>query len=160
MIHNQLSVPNFLSLPMSMAVLALVTLSLVSCHSHEDSATMKEARALNAETNEVARKFHERLELIREDLSAQLNRDGQGMDSLFESALGQLDELDARYEQWMSNQVLLPGATCNHDHAEGEHHHHHETSLDELSDGDHLELQKAIRAELEMLVSQLNSLKP
>ena len=57
----------------------------------------------------------------------------------------------------MSDQVLLPGATCNHDHADGEHHHHH-TSLDDLSDEDHLELQKAIRAELDKLVATLNGL--
>ena len=42
-------------------------------------------------------------------------------------------------------------------HADGEHHHHH-TSLDDLSDEDHLELQKAIRAELDKLVATLNGL--
>jgi len=149
-----------LSGALAMASLALVSVLTAGCHSHEDSATMKEARALNEETSEVGRKFHTRLGLIREDIQAQLDGDAQGTEELFERVLAELDDLDARYETWMSNQVLLPGATCNHDHADGEHHHHHETSLDELSDDDHLALQKAIRDELDGLVNELNSLKP
>ena len=149
-----------LSGALALASLALAAVLATGCHSHEDSATMKEARALNDETNEVGRKFHTRLELIREDIQAQLDGDAQGTEELFKRVLAELDDLDARYETWMSNQVLLPGATCNHDHADGEHHHHHETSLDELSDDDHLALQKAIRDELAGLVNELNSLKP
>ena len=142
---------------LTMATLLLVVLP--GCHSHEDSATMKEARALNEETTEVGRKFHQRIDMIREDLQAQLEGNPGGLAASFESALSQLDSLDARYEAWMSNQILLPGQTCNHDHADGEHHHHHD-SMDELSDADHLALQKAIRAELEGLVDDLNALKP
>ena len=142
-----------------LASTALVFLVFAGCESHEDSATMKEARSLNAETTEVGRKFHERLNMIREDLQAQLDGNPEGLAVSFESALMQIDELDARYHAWMSNQVLLPGQTCNHDHANGEHHHHHE-SMDELSDAEHLALQKAIRAELEGLVAELNTLKP
>ena len=149
-----------LSGALALASLALTAVLATGCHSHEDSATIKEARALNDETNEVGRKFHTRLELIREDIQAQLDGDAQGMEELFKRVLVKLDDLDARYETWMSNQVLLPGATCNHDHADGEHHHHHETSLDELSDEDQLALQKAIREELDGLVNELNSLKP
>ena len=121
---------------------------------------MKEARALNAETTEVGRKFHDRLDMIREDLEAQLADNPGGLAPSFERALATLSDLDARYEAWMSNQILLPGQSCNHDHAEGEHHHHHHESMDDLSDADHLELQKAIRTELDGLVKELNSLKP
>lgn len=142
------------------ALVALLVATSWGCHSHEDSPTMKEARTLNAETNEVGRQFHTRLDLIREDIQAQLQGDLEGKEEMFRRVLSTLNDLDARYETWMSNQVLLPGATCNHDHADGEHHHHHETSLDELSDEDHLALQKAIRAELDGLVNELNSLKP
>ena len=120
---------------------------------------MKEARALNEETTEVGRKFHQRIDMIREDLQVQLEGNPEGLADSFESALAQLDSLDARYEAWMSNQILLPGQTCNHDHADGGHHHHHD-SMDELSDADHLALQKAIRAELDGLVDELNALKP
>ena len=136
---------------------ALLLVVLPSCHSHEDSATMKEARALNEETTEVGRKFHQRIDMIREDLQAQLADQPEA--EKVEATLAQLDALDARYETWMSNQILLPGQTCNHDHADGEHHHHHD-SMDELSDADHLALQKAIRAELDGLVDELNALKP
>ena len=139
--------------------LILTLVVLAGCHSHEDSETMKEARALNAETTEVGRKFHQRLDMIREDLQAQLAGNPDGLEELFSRAIATLDDLDARYETWMSNQILLPGQTCNHDHADGEHHHHHE-SMDDLSDADHLALQQAIRAELDGLVNELNSLKP
>ena len=142
-----------------LASTALVFLVFAGCESHEDSATMQEARSLNAETTEVGRKFHERLNMIREDLQAQLDVNPEGLAVSFESALIQINQLDERYHAWMSNQVLLPGQTCNHDHANGEHHHHHE-SMDELSDAEHLALQKAIRAELEGLVAELNTLKP
>ncbi|MGB0247196.1 MAG: hypothetical protein ACPGAB_01650 [Flavobacteriales bacterium] len=143
----------------ALTLAALLLVALPGCHSHEDSATMKEARALNEETTEVGRKFHQRIDMIREDLQAQLEGNPGGLAGSFESALSQLDSLDARYEAWMSNQILLPGQTCNHDHADGEHHHHHD-SMDELSDADHLALQKAIRAELDGLVDELNALKP
>ena len=132
------------------------------CHTDQgDSATLKEARALNEETNQMGRQFHARLELIREDIQAQVDAGNSDLEDTFRKALATLNDLDTRYASWLSNQVLLPGATCNHDHGDGDHHHHHhETSLDELSDADHLALQKAIRAELEGLLKELNSLTP
>ena len=143
----------------STAALVLALSFMAGCHSHEDSATMKEARALNAETEQVGQQFHQRLGMIQEDLEAQLNGDPGALGPLFERALGTVNALEAQYETWLSNQILLPGQSCNHDHADGEHHHHH-ASMDEFSDGDHLELQKAIRAELDSMVEALNSLKP
>ena len=137
----------------------MLALLLSACHTHEDSATMKEARAVNEETNLVARSFEQRAEMVREDLTTRLGMDetSEEVKGKMEAVLSQLDELESQYQTWMSDQVLLPGATCNHDHADGEHHHHH-TSLDDLSDEDHLELQKAIRAELDKLVATLNGL--
>lgn len=141
------------------ATLILALVGFAGCHSHEDSATMKEARTLNAETQQLGQQFHQRLGMIQEDLEAQLNGDPGALGPLFERALGTVSDLDAQYEAWLSNQVLLPGQSCNHDHADGEHHHHH-ASMDDLSDADHLELQKAIRVELDSMVTALNSLKP
>ncbi|HCC64071.1 MAG TPA: hypothetical protein DEP62_02560 [Flavobacteriales bacterium] len=137
----------------------MLALLLSACHTHEDSATMKEARAVNEETNLVARSFEQRAEMVREDLTTRMGMDEtpEEVKGKMEAVLSQLDELESQYQTWMSDQVLLPGATCNHDHADGEHHHHH-TSLDDLSDEDHLELQKAIRAELDKLVATLNGL--
>ena len=137
----------------------MLALLLSACHTHEDSATMKEARAVNEETNLVARSFEQRAEMVREDLTTRMGMDGtpEEVKGKMEAVLSQLDELESQYQTWMSDQVLLPGATCNHDHEDGEHHHHH-TSLDDLSDEDHLELQKAIRAELDKLVATLNGL--
>jgi len=96
---NLISISRFrrLSGVLAMASFALAALLTNGCHSHEDSATMKEARALNEETNEVGRKFHTRLELIREDIQAQLDGDAQGTEELFKRVLVKLDDLDARY---------------------------------------------------------------
>ena len=137
----------------------MLALLLSACHTHEDSATMKEARAVNEETNLVARSFEQRAEMVREDLTTRMGMDEtpEEVKGKMEAVLSQLDELESQYQTWMSDQVLLPGATCNHDHEDGAHHHHH-TSLDDLSDEDHLELQKAIRAELDKLVATLNGL--
>ena len=46
----------------------MLALLLSACHTHEDSATMKEARAVNEETTLVARSFEQRSEMVREDL--------------------------------------------------------------------------------------------
>lgn len=137
----------------------MLALLLSACHTHEDSATMKEARAVNEETTLVARSFEQRSDMVREDLETRMGMEEtpEEIKEKMAAVLSQLDELEAEYQAWMSDQVLLPGATCNHDHADGEHHHHH-TSLDDLSDEDHLELQKAIRAELDKLVATLNGL--
>ena len=137
----------------------MMALLLSACHTHEDSATMKEARAVNEETTLVARSFEQRSDMVREDLVTRMAMEEtpEEVKEKMAAVLSQLDELEAQYQAWMSDQVLLPGATCNHDHAEGEHHHHH-ASLDDLSDENHLELQKAIRAELDKLVATLNGL--
>ena len=137
----------------------MLALLMSACHTHEDSATMKEARAVNEETTLVARSFEQRSDMVREDLETRMSMEEtpEEIKEKMAAVLSQLDELEAQYQAWMSDQVLLPGATCNHDHADGEHHHHH-TSLDDLSDEDHLELQKAIRAELDKLVATLNGL--
>lgn len=137
----------------------LMAFLLSACHTHEDSVTMKEARAVNDETTLVARSFEQRSDMVREDLVTRMAMEEtpEEVKEKMAAVLSQLDELEAQYQAWMSDQVLLPGATCNHDHADGEHHHHH-ASLDDLSDEDHLELQKAIRAELDKLVATLNGL--
>jgi len=150
---------NFLRLHWVSAAMSVALVCFTGCHSHEDSATMKEARTLNAETTQLGQQFHQRLGMIQEDLEAQLNDAPGALGPLFERALGTVKDLDARYETWLSNQILLPGQSCNHDHADGEHHHHH-ASMDDLSDADHLALQQAIRAELDSMVTALNSLKP
>ena len=131
------------------------------CQDAEDSPVMTEARALHEESNAVALSLEQRLALIQEDLTVRLqgNLEQKAAEQL-SSALAQTKAIEVKYETWMSEQVLLPGATCNHDHADGEHHHHHHASMDDLSDGDHLELQKAIRAELDGLVNALNAIRP
>lgn len=151
------------STPSLFTLLLCGCLALFSgCQDAEDSPVMKEARALHEESNAVALSLEQRLELIQEDLSARLqgSMEQEKTDQL-SSVLEQVNAIEGRYETWMSEQVLLPGATCNHDHGDGEHHHHHHhASMDDLLDGDHLELQKAIREELDGLVNDLNAIRP
>lgn len=146
-----------------LAALALSALALgTGCHNHEDSPTLKEARALNAETETLAREFGNRLDLVNEELQTLLaaTESPDSLDAMrLRKRLGEVEALAAAYQAWGANQVLLPGATCNHDHGDG-HAHNHGTSLDELSDADHLELQRAIRAELEGLMSKLDNVRP
>ena len=149
------------STPSLFSLLLCGCLALFSgCQDAEDSPVMKEARALHEESNAVALSLEQRLGLITEDLTVRLQGDlEQEAAEQLSSALAQAKAIEVRYETWRSEQVLLPGATCNHDHADGDHHHHH-ASMDDLSDGDHLELQKAIRAELDGLVNDLNAIRP
>jgi len=144
-----------------LAALALSALALgTGCHNHEDSPTLKEARALNAETETLAREFGNRLDLVNEEFQTLLaaTESADSLDAMrLRKRLGEVEALAAAYQAWGANQVLLPGATCNHDHGDG---HNHGTSLDELSDADHLELQKAIRGELEGLMSKLDNVRP
>lgn len=146
-----------------LVALALSALALgTGCHNHEESTLMKEARALNADTETLAREFGNRLDLVKEELQTLLAAT-ESSDSLdakrLRKRIGEVEALAAAYHAWGANQVLLPGATCNHDHGDG-HAHNHGTALDELSDADHLELQKAIRAELEGLMSKLDNVRP
>ena len=70
-----------------------------------------------------------------------------------------LVELDARYVIWKKSLVKLPGTECNH--APGEEHvHDHaaESALEKLSDEELLDLQKAIRSELDQIICDFNAL--
>ena len=111
-------------------------------------------------THQEANRFHERLMMIQEDVTTMLDqaKERDAMKPHYEDILAKLKAIDGKYHDWMSNQVLLPGATCNHDH-DGDHdHHHHGTSMDDLSDADHLDIQKAIREELDALMGELNAI--
>jgi hypothetical protein len=84
--------------------------------------------------------------------------DGSGVLRWAEN-LQTIESLGERLAAWSANQVLLPGQTCNHDHGDG-HAHNHGTAMNDLSDEDHLELQRAIRAELDAMIAELDKLTP
>jgi hypothetical protein len=70
-----------------------------------------------------------------------------------------LAAIDARYLDWKTSMVKLPGTDCNHAPGE-EHHHDHaaETLLEELSDADLLTLQKDISSALDAIIADFNQL--
>ena len=97
--------------------------AFAGCQSGEESKTMKEARAMHEATHVEAERFHERLVTIQEDVTAMADqaKDGDALKPHYEAIMAKLDTLHEKYHAWSSNQVLLPGATCNHDHEDGEH---------------------------------------
>tara|TARA_B110000444_G_scaffold195207_1_gene185655 strand:- start:3397 stop:3855 length:459 start_codon:yes stop_codon:yes gene_type:complete len=70
-----------------------------------------------------------------------------------------LAAIDARYLDWKTSMVKLPGTECNHAPGE-EHHHDHaaEALLEELSDADLLTLQKDISSALDVIIADFNQL--
>jgi hypothetical protein len=141
------------------ALSLMLAVAFTGCQGGEESETLKEARAMHDATHQEANRFHERLMMIQDDVTTMLDqaKDRDVMKPHYEDILAKLEAIDGKYHDWMSNQVLLPGATCNHDH-DGDHDHHHGTSMDDLSDADHLDIQKAIREELDALMGELNAI--
>ena len=75
----------------------MMALLLSACHTHEDSATMKEARAVNEETTLVARSFEQRSDMVREDLVTRMAMEEtpEEVKEKMAAVLFQLDELEA-----------------------------------------------------------------
>lgn len=130
----------------ALAIFAL----LASCgddHSHDESNAKQKAIEIHESCSEGAKVFRGKL--------AGVFSETQPTDTLFT----QLVSLDLRLQEWSKTLVKLPGMECNH--AAGEHHHHDhaaEAALEELSDEELLELQEAIRAKLDELISDFEVL--
>lgn len=130
--------------------IALIAFTLGSCstdHSHNESSEKSQAVAIHDGCTVVSREFHKKL----------ANQFAQTAQT--DSAFIHLVDLDRRFVKWKKTLVKLPGTECNH--AEGEEHvHNHvaEAALEKLSDAELLELQKAIRSELDSIICDFNKL--
>lgn len=129
--------------------IAILALSLGSCssgHSHDVSSEKAEAISIHDQCKVDSKEFHKKL-------ANQFAHTPQT-----DSSFILLVDLDRRYVKWKKTLVKLPGTECNH--APGEEHvHDHaaEAALEKLSDAELLELQKAIREELDKLICDFNS---
>lgn len=129
------------------AIIALVFYSCSSDHSHDVSSEKSEAISINDQCKMDAKEFHKKL-------ANQFAITPQS-----DSTFMHLVELDARYVIWKKSLVKLPGTECNH--APGEEHvHDHaaESALEKLSDEELLDLQKAIRSELDQIICDFNNI--
>ena len=135
------------TLSILVAIIALVFSSCSSDHSHDVSSEKSEAISIHDQCKMDAKEFHKKL----------ANEFANTSQS--DSTFMHLVELDARYVIWKKSLVKLPGTECNH--APGEEHvHDHaaESALEKLSDEELLDLQKAIRSELDKIICDLNTL--
>ena len=128
--------------------IALTYSACSSGHSHDAKSNEKlEAISIHEQCKVDSKEFHRKLanQFAHTDKS--------------DSTFMHLVELDARYVIWKKSLVKLPGTECNH--APGEEHvHDHtaESALEKLSDSELLELQKAIKTELDKIICDLNAL--
>ena len=129
------------------AAIALTFSACSSDHSHEVSSEKSEAITIHDQCKVDSKEFHKKL-------ANQFSNTPKT-----DSSFIYLVELDARYVVWKKSLVKLPGTQCNH--AEGEEHvhdHEAESALEKLTDDELLELQKAIREELDKIICDLNTL--
>jgi hypothetical protein len=120
-------------------------------HSSEPSDARVTAIAIHDDSGRLAKEFRAKLAS-----QFQLATTTEPTDSAF---LKEIVILDARFKVWSKTLVKLPGTVCNHE--EGEHHHHDhaaEALLEELSDEELLDLQKAIHDEIMELIEDLDVL--
>ena len=125
---------------------------ITGCVEPEESAVLKEAKAVNEQNKEKIAQFEQQLAAKRQ----QLSDNHQGADSREMQAL---DSLDQEFKRWKEgfDKHVLPGTPCNHDHADGEHHHHPEPTPGD--DQFHLDLQKELSQTLKELREALEQIE-
>jgi hypothetical protein len=134
-------------------LLVSLTALVASCgteahdHSNDQSFDKSQAIAIHDESGKIALQFHR-------NLAGQF-----AVTAHTDSTFILLAALDARYVEWKKTLVKLPGTECNHAEGEGHHHDHvAEAALEDLSDEELHELQLAIRAELDKIISEFNKI--
>ena len=162
----------------SMAVVVL----FASCGEPQESAAMKEAKAVHEQLTRISGELHESLMVAMAPLEDKIDSAIMAGDTLLAAELakveGKLDRIDVRFHDWSETVVEIPGQACNHDHGheghdhgdheghdhgdhEGhDHDHDHGVQLPEgLSDEDILEIQKALMAGLDKLKAEFEGIQ-
>ncbi len=164
--------PNFTRMKQSILGLCAVAL-LASCGGPQESASMKEAKAIHEQLTRISSELHDAILEAMEPLEGQIDSAMVVGDTLLASELakleGKLDRIDVRFHDWSETVVEIPGQACNHDHGhEGhdhgdhghdhgdhaghDHSHDHGPTLPEgLSDEEILEIQQALMSALDSL---------
>jgi hypothetical protein len=163
-----------------LALMAFVML-LASCGGPQESAAMKEAKAVHEQLTRIGEELHESLMVAMAPLEDKIDSAMMVGDTLlaaeFAKIEGKLDRIDVRFHDWSETVVEIPGQACNHDHDHSghdhghshdhdghdhahDHDHDHGAQLPEgLSDEEILEIQQALKAELEKLKAEFDRIQ-
>ena len=160
-------------------------LLLAACGGPQESASMKEAKAIHEQLTRLSGELHDALMEAMAPLEDQIDSAMMVGDTLLAAELakleGQLDRIDVRFHDWSETVVEIPGQACTHDHGhEGhdhghaghdhgdhadhdhaghdhDHSHDHGASLPEgLSDEEILEIQEALKSALDSLKAEFD----
>lgn len=164
--------------------LASVVVMLAACGGEQESASMKEAKAVHEQLTRISGELHDALMEAMAPLEDKIDSAMMVGDTLLAAELakleGQLDRIDVRFHDWSETVVEIPGQACTHDHGGGghdhdhahdhdghdhadheghDHDHDHGAQLPEgLSDEEILEIQQALKAELDSLKADFDRL--
>ena len=163
-----------------LALMAFVML-LASCGGPQESAAMKEAKAVHDQLTRIGEELHESLMVAMAPLEDKIDSAMMVGDTLLAAELakieGKLDRIDVRFHDWSETVVEIPGQACNHEHDHSghdhghshdhdghdhahDHDHDHGAQLPEgLSDEEILEIQQALKAELEKLKAEFDRIQ-
>ena len=145
-----------------LALMAFVIL-LASCGGPQESAAMREAKAVHEQLTRIGEDLHESLMVAMAPLEDKIDSAIMVGDTLLAAQLakmeGKLDRIDVRFHDWSETVVEIPGQACTHDHDHADHDHsghdhdhHHGAQLPEgLSDAEILEIQQALKTALDSL---------
>jgi hypothetical protein len=143
------------------AVLAVFT--LVACHDHEDSATMKEAKKVHEGMIKLQAQLEETIGAKTSQIQGQLDSKLAEGDSLaatqLQSLREQIDTWHNALHQWEEEMVEIPGHA--HTHADGEEHDHssHAGTLEGLSDEEILAIQNELAKKLDSIKAGVEQLE-
>lgn len=141
---------------------------------------MKEAKAVHEQLTRIGEELHESLMVAMAPLEDKIDSAMMVGDTQLAAELakieGKLDRIDVRFHDWSETVVEIPGQACNHDHDHSGHDHghsHDHDGHDHAHDNDHdhgaqlpeglsdeeiLEIQQALKAELEKLKAEFDRL--
>ena len=108
-----------------------VVVLFASCGEPQESAAMKEAKAVHEQLTRISGELHESLMVAMAPLEDKIDSAIMAGDTLLAAELakveGKLDRIDVRFHDWSETVVEIPGQACNHDHGhEGHDHGDHE----------------------------------
>ena len=142
---------------------------------------MKEAKAVHEQLTRIGEELHGSLMMAMAPLEDKIDSAMMVGDTLLAAELakieGKLDRIDVRFHDWSETVVEIPGQACTHDHDHSghdhghshdhdghdhahDHDHDHGATLPEgLSDEEILEIQQALKAELDKLKAEFDRIR-
>ena len=141
---------------------------LIACGGPQESASMKEAKAVHEQLTRISDELHDAMFDAMAPLEEQIDSAMVAGDTLMAAELakleGRLDRIHVRFHDWSETVVEIPGQACTHDHSHdhgdhdghdhGDHDHSHDhgaTLPEGLSDEEVLEIQQALLAAIDSL---------